>query len=339
MPKVDIRALERPPALVRMPRVPLLLGPTPIQPLPRLGKLFGRPLLAKRDDLSGLAMGGNKARKLEFLIADALARDCDCVVASGFVQSNNVVQTAAAARRHNLEPFLVLEGTDPGGRPRGNLVLSQILGANLIFTDDRSVPEVMEAEAARLRGAGRRPYLLPPGGSTPLGIIGYVEAAFEIANQIATSQPPPDVLVLPTGTGGTQAGLVLGFAMAGLNMPVVGVSTGKSRDEMVPSMAALAAKAAALLRWSDKIADGTWHVDERFFDAGYALPDAQDFIAISEAARLEGIFTDPVYTGRALKGLKALIAEGGIPGQGPILFLHTGGHAALFAFDGPAKAF
>ena len=331
-----ISALERPPALARLPRVPLAFKPTPVQPLPRLGEFLGRAIMAKRDDLTGLALGGNKARKLEYLIADALAKDCDCVVATGFVQSNNVVQTAAAARRYGLEPFLILDGTDPGGTRRGNLVLSRLLGANMVFTDGRPVAATMEAEAARLRSAGRRPYVLPPGGSTPLGIAGFVEAAFEIAEQIAVLQPAPDVLVLPTGTGGTQAGLVLGLAMAGTSLPVIGVSTGKSRDEMVPSMTALAADAADLLCWSGRIPDAAWHVDERFFGAGYARPDHEDFAAIAQVARLEGLFTDPVYTGRLLKAVKSLVSERTLPGQGPILFWHTGGHAALFAFDEPA---
>ena len=192
--------------------------------------------------------------------------------------------------------------------------------------------DVVETETARLRSAGRQPYVLPPGGSTPLGVIGFVEAAFEIASQIEELEPAPDVIILPTGTGGTQAGLVLGLAMAGLDVPVIGLSTGKTREELIPAMAALASKASELLQWRGEVPCEAWRVDDRFYGSGYAMPDHSDFAAIAQTARLEGLFVDPVYTGRALKGIEALIAEDNVPGRNPILFWHTGGHAALFCF-------
>ncbi|MEQ8968291.1 MAG: pyridoxal-phosphate dependent enzyme [Azospirillaceae bacterium] len=320
-------------ALAAIDRVPLMaVRPTPIQTYPRLAGRIGRPLLVKRDDLSGLALGGNKARKLEFLMARALAEGCDSVLATGFVQSNNAVQTAAAARRCGLEPVLVLDGAPPAVAS-GNLILGDLLGARTLFTAGRPVAEVMAAEAARLRDAGHRPFVLPPGGSTALGILGFVEAAFELAGQLAGPDPRPDVLVMPTGTGGTQAGLVLGLAIAGIDLPVVGLSTGKTAAEMIPAMTALAAEAAALLDWPGTVAPDAWIVDERFYGDGYAKPGREDFEAMDAAARLDGLFVDPVYTGRALVGLATRVAEGSLPGAGPVLFWHTGGHAALFAFD------
>jgi len=288
----------------------------------------------KRDDLSGLALGGNKARKLQFLIADALARRCDVVVATGYVQSNNVVQTAAAARAHGLASVLVLTGSDPDHR-RGNLILAEYLGAELVFAGDVPQMQALEETAAHLRQRGRYPYVLPPGGSTPLGVVGFVEAVAELQAQCRAAALDPDCIFFPTGTGGTQAGLALGMTLSGWRPNLYGVSTGKTRAELVGDMERLTREAAALLAQKHFVAANEFVVDERFYGSGYAKPDADDYATIREIARMEGIFLDPVYTGRAMKGLMYLQRAGELAGHGPILFWNTGGTAALFAFDPP----
>jgi D-cysteine desulfhydrase len=315
-------------------RVQIGAFPTPLQKLSRLSAALGREIWTKRDDLSGVALGGNKARKLQFLIADALATGCDVVIATGYVQSNNVVQTAAAARAYGLRSVLVLTGHAPDS-VRGNLLLARLLGAEIVFAGDSAQLEALEREAARQRSAGAKPYVLPPGGSTGLGVVGFVEAVFETKQQCQSAGVAPDCLVFPTGTGGTQAGLALGLRLAEWPVTLYGVSTGKTRDEMLEDLPGMANAAAVVLGRNERLRADDFIVDDRFYGEGYARPGRVDFQAIVEFAQLEGHFLDPVYTGRAMHGLRTLIGRGELPGTGPILFWNTGGTAALFAFDQP----
>jgi D-cysteine desulfhydrase len=289
----------------------------------------------KRDDLSGVALGGNKARKLQFLIADALASHCDVVVATGYVQSNNVVQTAAAACAYGLRSVLVLTGHAPTSL-RGNLLLADLLGAKIVFAGDLAQMDALTREAEKLRAAGANPYVLPPGGSTGLGVVGFVEAAFEAQQQCKAAGITPDCIVFPTGTGGTQAGLALGLALADWPVALYGISTGKTRAEMLPDLETMATAAASTLKRPERIAARDFVVDDRFYGDGYARPGPPDFQAIADVARLEGLFLDPIYTGRAMHATRTLIATGELPGSAPVLFWNTGGTAALFAFDAPS---
>ena len=318
-----------------LPR-PVLVGqyPTPLHDLPWLSSRIGRRVVVKRDDLSGLALGGNKARKLGYLIADALNQGCDTLLSVGFVQSNNVVQSAAAATQFGLRSIVCLDGTRPG-TVRGNVLLGEIYGVEFVYTEGRPVAAVYGELEARVRSEGRRPYVLPPGGSTPVGIRGFVDAVEEVRSQVLSLGLRVDTIVLPTGTGGTQAGLVLGALAAGWEVSILGISTGKSAGEMEMSMAQMIGGTASYLGLDVPPADARLRVDDRFYGAGYAKPDSSDFEAIRLLARGDGLLCDPVYNGRAMKGLLRLAEMGRLPGKGDLIYWHTGGAPALFAFDAP----
>lgn len=312
--------------------VPVGQYPTPLHELPWLSNRIGRRVFVKRDDLSGLALGGNKARKLGYLIADAQARGCDTLISVGFVQSNNVVQAAAAATRFGLKSIVCLHGERPR-IARGNVRLGEIYGVEFVFTEGRPLASVCQEIDSRVRSEGHRPYILPPGGSTPVGIRGFVDAVQELRSQADELGLRADTLVLPTGTGGTQAGLVLGALAIGWPLEILGISTGKSTGEMVPAMRQMIDLTASYLRIDVSSTAATLLVDDRFFGAGYAKPDATDFEAIRLVARGDGLLCDPVYNGRAMKGLLRLVDAGELPGKSDLVYWHTGGSPALFAFD------
>ena len=305
--------------------LPLAHGPTPVEPLDRLTDwLRGPRLLVKRDDQTGLALGGNKARKLEHLCAEALALGCDTLVTGGGPQSNHCRMTAADANRLGLECHLALAGDRPGP-PTGNLLLDHILGAHLHTTGAREYYEIessIEAVAGEVRAAGRRPYAIPVGGASVTGAMGYVEAARELAGQIAE---PFDWIVVANGSGGTHAGL-----LAGLDLPTrilgIDVGTRPDLDERVPELAT--ATAAAIGRAAP---EGEVHIDHTRFGAGYGKPTPECLEAIRTAARIEGLILDPVYTGKAMAGLIGWIREGRFTDRQSVLFWHTGGAPALFA--------
>ena len=325
------------PGLSQLPRVSLGFFPTPIQALPRLSRLVGREILIKRDDLSGLAMGGNKARKLRFLVAEAIAQACDTLVATGFLQSNNVVQTAAAAARSGLKCILALEARRPD-EIRGNVLLSKLLGAEIRYADNRPIGEVIDGIVADVSARGGKVYAMPPGGSTGIGVAGFVEAAFEARAQLREMEKGVEAIVLPTGTGGTQAGLLLGSKILDWPVAIVGISTGKSEEELQVAIPAMAAECARVLAVDCRIGSRDVTVSEEFIGDGYARPGRADFEAIRTVAREEGILTDPVYTGRAMHGMIELLEQGRISGSGPVLFWHTGGLPAVFSFDEPGAA-
>jgi D-cysteine desulfhydrase family pyridoxal phosphate-dependent enzyme len=312
---------------VRPAPLPLAHRPTPLESLDRLSDWLGGPrLLVKRDDQTGLALGGNKARKLEHLCAAALAQGCDTLVTGGGPQSNHCRMTAAAANRLGLECHLALAGA-VSGQPTGNLLLDQLLGARVHPTAAREYDEIessIEAVADEVRAAGRRPYAIPVGGASVTGALGYVDAARELAAQLAG---PLDWIVVADGSGGTHAGL-----LAGLDGPtrVLGIDVGTrpDLDERVPQLAA--ATAAAVDRPAPH---GEIHIDHTRFGAGYGKPTPECLEAIRAAARLEGLILDPVYTGKAMAGLIGWIREGRFAEHQSVLFWHTGGAPALFAGD------
>lgn len=310
-------------------RVPLAHLPTPLEPMDRFAEWLGGPrVLVKRDDLTGLALGGNKARKLEYLCAEALAQGCDTLVTGGGHQSNHVRMTAAAANRLGLDCHLAM-GSHPPRTVSGNLLLDVVLGATLHYTGTQSYYETesaIEELAARLAGEGRRPFAIPIGGASVTGAASYVGAADELSHQLAQiGEKPVDWVVVANGSGGTHAGL-----LAGLHRPtrVLGVDVGTrpDLDEVIPRLAAeVAAQTGRAAPEAETI------VDHDHFGTGYGeiTDDALD--AIRQTARLEGIVLDPVYTGKAMAGLIDAVREGRLGGSDTVVFWHTGGAVALFA--------
>ncbi len=321
----------------RLPRVRLAFLPTPIEALPNLSRHLGGPdIFVKRDDQTGLATGGNKARKLEFLLAEALEMGADCVVTAGSTQSNHARQTAAAARKLGLEPHLVLYG--PGGGPPdrvdGNLLIGALLGAPTHWTEEHApYTGTIKQVEAELKAAGRRPYVVPYGGSNAAGLMGFVEAMREVAGQMAESGPF-DVHVFATSSGGTQAGMILGAHLARLpdSARVLGISVDERAGTLGARVANLANDGARLLGLDWRVGDDAAEINDDYLGSGYAVIGELEREAIRLAARLEGLLIDPVYTGRAFGGMIDLIRRGELRRGERVLFWHTGGTAALFAF-------
>lgn len=313
-------------------RVPLANLPTPMEPAPRLGKAFGLSgLWIKRDDASGLALGGNKARKLEFLMADALRQGADAVVTCGGVQSNHARMTAAAANRVGLRAILFLDEAEPPER-QGNLLLDTILGAEVRFLPVGSVREAMDRCAQDLAALGRRACLIPMGGSTPLGCLGYVRAVRELAEQSAACGIEVRTMITATGSTGTLAGLALGARLFLPKARTIGISVSGPAERCRAKAALIASDAARLIGAPHTFAPGDFVVHDEFVGKGYGLPTPEGQEALRLAARCEGLLMDPVYTGKALAGLRALAARGEVAREETAVFWHTGGTPALFAF-------
>jgi D-cysteine desulfhydrase family pyridoxal phosphate-dependent enzyme len=307
-------------------RIPLAHLPTPLEPLDRLGAHLGMEpgaLLIKRDDATGLAGGGNKARKLEYLCADAQARGCDTLVTGGGHQSNHVRMTAAAANRVGLECTVVIAGDRPA-HPSGNVVLDELLGPAIIWigpADYYAIEAAIVEESDRLTAAGRHPYAIPVGGANAIGALGYVVAARELqtqANEIG-------LVVVADGSGGTHAGLAAGF---GDHTLVLGIDVGArpDLDQQVPLKANEVAALAGL-----NPPTGSCQIDHDQIGPGYAAPTDACREALELAARLEGVILDPVYTGKAMAGLIRARRDGRIGASTTTVFWHTGGLPALFA--------
>ena len=292
----------------------------------RLGEAIGLApgrLWVKRDDLTGLAGGGNKVRKLEYLCADALAQGCDTLVTGGGRQSNHARLTAAAAAVLGMRCRLVL-GSDPPETATGNVVLDHLLGADIVWAGPLgyyALEAAIDAEAALIAEAGGRPYAMPLGGASTVGQQGYVAAALELREQL----PDTSLIVVADGTGGTHAGLVAGW---GSHDAVLGVDVGTrpDLDVTVPRHALEAAERADL-----RPPDGTCQIDHSRYAPGYGEPNPGAREALDLAARLEGLLLDPVYSGKAMAGLVAAAREHRLPLDGTIVFLHTGGMPALFS--------
>jgi D-cysteine desulfhydrase len=300
--------------------------PTPLEPMPRLAAALGfdaDALWVKRDDCTGLAAGGNKARKLEYLCADAIAQGCDTLVTGGGRQSNHVRMTAAAANRLGLQCTLVLS-SDPVQVPTGNVVIDLLMGADMVWAgslDYAATEAAIVDTCARLSAAGRRPYAMPIGGASPVGALGYVAGGAELLDQM----PDLDVVVVADGSGGTHAGLVVAL---GDHAKVLGVSVG-ARADLEDAVPAKAIEVAALVGCAPPV--GRCHVDHGQVGGGYAVPTDAGREALQLAARLEGLVLDPVYTGKGMAGLIAARRDGRLPADDRVVFLHTGGLPALFA--------
>ena len=321
-----------------LPRFPLADIPTPLHRLERLSAYLGGPgILMKRDDMTGLAFGGNKTRKLEFLVADALAGGADTLLTAGALQSNHCRQTAAAAAKAGIRCDLVLGGAAPP-IPEGNLLLDTLLDARIHWAGSDRRGETLEEVAASLRKEGLRPCLIPYGGSSPLGAAGYVMAMAELSGQIPFEENRIDAIVFASSSGGTHAGLIAGGLSFGYTGRIIGVSVEKEErgGGVLPGVIiSLARGTARLLGTPDLVPEGT-HVflDHRYAGEGYGVVGPREREAIRLLARLEGIFLDPVYTARAMGGLIDMIARREFSKNERVLFWHTGGTPALFAYAG-----
>ena len=306
--------------------------PTPLEKLERLSKHLGGPdIYMKRDDQTGLATGGNKTRKLEFLVADALAQECNHLITTGAPQSNHCRQTAAAAAHFGLGCSLVLAGKEQT-EFQGNLLLDKLLGAHLYWTDDRPRHEVMAQVANEHRVMGHKPYLIPFGGSNVMGATSYVLAMQELMDQLNAASLNIDFIVFASSSGGTQAGIVLGAEVYGFRGQVLGISVDHPADDLKMQVSALATATATHLGLGTVSVANKVEVNDDYLGEGYAMVGETEREAIQMVAQLEGILLDPVYTGRAMGGLIDLIRWGAFTRGQSVLFWHTGGAAALPAF-------
>ena len=315
------------------PRLSLAALPTPLQRLDNISRLTGKNVYIKRDDLTGVGLGGNKVRKLEYLLADARAQGADYVLTTGGAQSNHAMLTAACANRLGMKAILVLKKRGVTAR-RGNQLLNSLLGADVRFIDTPDYADIyaeMERISAELAAAGHKAYCIPVGGSVPLGSLGYVRAMQETARQAEALGVRFDRVFCATGSGGTHAGTALGAALYLPGAAVTGVAVDTDPfDEIVPR---LIRETAALLE--TPLPAGTDAVDLMdMCGPGYAIPSAEGNAAIRLMAENEGLILDPVYTGKAFAGLLARVRSGALDGEANILFMHTGGAGGLFAQEG-----
>jgi len=329
---------------INVPRVSLAFLPTPLHVLSRMtADLQGPTVLIKRDDQTGLGMGGNKTRKLEFLMAEALAQGYDTVITAGAVQSNHCRQTAAACAQCGLVCALLLHSQQPN-QLQGNNLLNHIFGAQLYWTQKEGQPQSLEELADRLRAEGKKPYIVQIGGSNDVGALGYVQAMIEITEQLKAQEQTVTHIVAATGSAGTLAGLVVGAYLTGFTGKVIGISIDgcvdlvDSVDVSVAQQAEFVAKHVAIAnKLSERLGLDKVFTSEDFtilFDyvAEYAVLGDHEHNAITYLAQTEGILLDPVYTGRAFGGLLDLIKRGEFTSQDTVLFVHTGGTPGLFAY-------
>jgi D-cysteine desulfhydrase family pyridoxal phosphate-dependent enzyme len=318
-----------------LPRFPLAQLPTPLASLKNFRQFFGGPeLFIKRDDLTGLALGGNKARKLEFLVGHALAQGADTLVTLGGAQSNHCRQTVAAAAAAGLQCELILNGTAPEV-PNGNLLLNQLLGANIHWIERSQRATRLQSLAEELRAAGRKPYLIPVGGSNGIGAVGYVVAMLELMEQLRANNQRVDHIFFGTSSGGTQAGIVLGARIAGFDGNLIGLSIDKDdpeHSEYEVEVAQIANECAKYIGSSERITIDQITVRYGYKGEGYGVVGDLEREAIRIMARTEGIILDPVYAGRAFGALVDLIRKGRFKEDETVLFWHTGGVPALFAY-------
>lgn len=325
--------------LTSFARVRLTQAPTPLEFLPRLTQALGGPnIYIKRDDNTGLALGGNKTRKLEFLIGDALQKGATHVVTQGATQSNHVRQTIAAANKHGLKSTVLLEERVSGAHDdyyrNGNVLLDQILGVDTI--EPRPAGLDMNAELVavgeRLRKQGEVPYLIPGGGSNAIGALGYVVSAHEIIEQANATDLRIDHVVHATGSSGTQAGLVVGFQAANSHIPVLGIGVRAPKEKQEANVRKLARETWELLRVRGEFPDETVVANTDYVGGGYGVPTDGMIEAVQLLARTEGILLDPVYSGKGFAGLVDLIRTGHFTKGQNIVFIHTGGAVGLFAY-------
>ncbi len=320
--------------LERFPRFPLLRGETPLHPLEKTSRKLSIDLRVKRDDLTGLAAGGNKTRKLEFLIGRALDEGADTVLTAGWYHSNHALQTAAAAGRAGLKAQLFLKGEE---RYRGSLFLDRLTGADIRLFDvpgsDALMP-LMERQAEELRAKGHRPFVIPVGGSNALGALGYVQGGLEIADQCLRDSWQPDFVILPTSSGGTHAGLFYALRELLPESQVIGIGVGDDPEEVQSDVEQILHDLDILLENPPRRQPAEsphFRFDYGFGSYGSLAAPVMELIA--RIGTDEGLYLDPVYTGKAFYGLIDLMRKEEIQPQSRVLFLHTGGLSGLFQYE------
>lgn len=327
---------------IELPRFPLATLPTPITDAVRLREALGGPstcprILIKRDDLTGLGLGGNKARKLEFLIADALERGAQTVITTGAVQSNHARMTAAAARIAGLRCVLVLTTRQDPPAVEGNLLLDHLFGAEVRFVpaedpmlavgrDAEVVAEVAREEEA----SGRRAYVIPIGGSSAVGAVGYVAGTQELVEQLRAMACRPCRLYYASGSRGTQAGLTLGAKLNAAPYALWGVAVSAGEHEKIERARRAANDAAVLLGAEVRVEHADLFTDQAFIGEGYGIPTEAGLEAIELLAKSEAILLDPVYTSKGFAAMLRHIRSGDVPPDETVVFLHTGGVPAIF---------
>lgn len=325
--------------LARFPRLSLGHFPTPLEALPNLSAYLGGPTIyIKRDDATGLATGGNKTRKLEFLLADAQQQGADIIITQGATQSNHVRQTIAAAATLGLKTKVFLEkrvedyGEDY--QRSGNVLLDHLLGGEIIdhLPAGTDMQQAMETLAASLRKEGSNPYVIPGGGSSPVGALGYVACAEELLFQSSQQRLRIDHIVHATGSTGTQAGLVAGLAATHSQIPLLGISVRAPKEKQEENVYALAQRTWQLLGVPGELPRSTVQVNGDYVGKGYGIPTEGTLEALRLLAQLEGILLDPVYSGKGMAGLIDLIRQGHFRADENIVFIHTGGSAGLFGY-------
>ncbi|HQV95239.1 MAG TPA: D-cysteine desulfhydrase family protein [Anaerolineales bacterium] len=321
----------------KIPRLNFAHLPTPIEELPRLSDHLGGPrLLVKRDDQTGLAFGGNKTRKLEFLVAEAKEQGAKTLISGGALQSNHCRQTAAAAARYGFDCILVLNGEMPD-KPSANLLLDQLFGAEIVTIADRTERDrVLQETFDKAIADGRKPYLVPYGGSSATGALGYAFAMEELMKQkpCEGSQPSqgcPDWIIFGTSSGGTHAGLMLGQRVFGFKGKVLGISIDESEEWLKSHVSKLATEASEKMGERIEFTQAEVLANAAYCKAGYGVLTEAEREAVKMFARYEGLLLDPVYTGRAAAGMIDLIRKGYFTKNETVLFWHTGGQPALFA--------
>ena len=315
-----------------LPRIHLAHLPTPLEELPRLTEALGGPrLFIKRDDQTGLATGGNKARELEFSVAAALSQGADTLITMGAVQSNHCRQTAAAAARVGLRCLLVLGGHAPEAK-NGNLLLDHLLGAQVVFAGERTREAVAGELVGQEMSAGHNPYLIPVGASNAIGAVGFVAAVEELVAQLKERNLHVDRVVVASSSGGTQAGLSVGAKAIRFPGQITAIAVDSPAHELQVTVAGIAVQTIRRLGLELSFSPEEVVAYDGYLGEGYAIMGQPEREAIELMARTEGILLDPVYTGRAMAGLIDLIRKGEFGKNETILFWHTGGSAALFAY-------
>ena len=324
--------------LTNFPRVRITHGPTPLEFMPRLTQALGGPnLYIKRDDCTGLGTGGNKTRKLEFLMADAVKHGADTIITQGATQSNHARQTVAIAAKMGMQCEILLEDRtgykDESYKQSGNVFLDYLYGAHVTERPGGTdMAAAMSEVADMLRAKGRKPYIIPGGGSNPIGALGYVVCALELTDQFNNLGLNVDCLVHATGSAGTQAGLVAGFEGTRSQIPVLGIGVRAPKEAQETNVFNLAVKTAALLGVAGSVKRESVMANCDYVGGGYGVPTPGMVEAVTMLARLEGILLDPVYSGKGMAGLIDLCRKGHFKKGQNVVFLHTGGAVALYGY-------
>ncbi len=331
MTSKNLSALDK----MRQQKISFAGFPTPLQKMPRLSKVLNGPrLFVKRDDMTDLAFGGNKARKLEFIFADAKSKGADVVISVGAVQSNCACMVAAAARRLGMKPVLVLVGKEPD-IPNANLLLDKLLSAEIYFLEDYGphVEDFMDQLADEYKAKGGTPYLVSAGASVPSTVPGYALAMEELVNQFSQLGEKIDNIVCACGTGGTIAGLILGAKLLDVKTKILGASVFANKVDASKIVAGLVNDSAELLELDVSIVPNEVNVFDDYIKQGYGIINKEVSCAIKLVAENEGIFLDPIYTGKAMVMLIDLIKRGYFNKDDNVVFFHTGGLPAIFLFQ------